>query len=226
MPLACTNAPAPRPPQSLWLGPRGSPRRACTPYWHPKYLSPQAPALKLRYSAPKRSYIGARLACIQEAQALLFIMLHVHDAKQECGSAQLVIPCLFILLFNVVVIGLLYMAHPNGCWPKLTFLPRPTPYPMRGPFALAYCCLYRLCAQASPCDFVCFPATFNSCEQAEWPSNTDLERFLDTFLPDGLVHVFSIFCDIRRNAMMPVLRMQMSLRIAWGCRMWCLRGTR
>jgi len=38
---------------------------------------------------------------------------------------------LYIFL-SLVMIGLLYMAYPDGCLPKFTFLPRLTPYPMRG----------------------------------------------------------------------------------------------
>ncbi len=34
--------------------------------------------------------------------------------------------------FNFVVIGLLYMAYPNGCQHTLTFQPRLRPYPMKG----------------------------------------------------------------------------------------------
>ncbi len=33
---------------------------------------------------------------------------------------------------NLVVIGLLYIAHPDGGWHELMFLPRLRPYPVRG----------------------------------------------------------------------------------------------
>jgi len=36
------------------------------------------------------------------------------------------------LIFDLVLIGLLYKAHPNGCQHRLQILPRLRPYPMRG----------------------------------------------------------------------------------------------
>ncbi len=36
------------------------------------------------------------------------------------------------VVFDLVVIGLLYKAYPNGCGHKFTFLPRLRPDPMRG----------------------------------------------------------------------------------------------
>ena len=43
-------------------------------------------------------------------------------------------------LYYSVVIGLLYMAHPDGCQHKFTFQPRPRPYPMRGHRLLCSLC--------------------------------------------------------------------------------------
>ena len=38
----------------------------------------------------------------------------------------------WVVLFDLVVIGLSYMAYPDGCRHDCTFLPGPRPYPMRG----------------------------------------------------------------------------------------------
>ena len=71
------------------------------------------------------------LPCIQAgALALSVVMRHVHDAKQECGSAQQVTSCLFILLFDVAVVGLLYETYPDWNRRRFTVLSRPRPYLM------------------------------------------------------------------------------------------------
>ena len=56
----------------------------------------------------------------------------VEDAFVACTSTQ-VLPLLYCLFFvDLVVIGILYVACPDGCWLQFTLLPRLRPYPMRG----------------------------------------------------------------------------------------------
>ena len=50
------------------------------------------------------------------------------------GQSPFVILCMGLCSF--VVTGLLYMACPNDCWHKITFLPRLSPNPMKGQSAL------------------------------------------------------------------------------------------
>ncbi len=70
-----------------------------------------------------------------------------------------------------VVIGLLYMAYPNGCLHKFTFLPRLWPCPVRGALALVYCSVK--CHCCCPCDVVL--AEFAHCLQC-WHGTTSLSQ--------------------------------------------------
>ncbi len=66
----------------------------------------------------------------------------VHDATMQVlslGTEHRHVYTMHVCI-NLVVIGLLYMACPDGCRHKITFLPRLRPYPVRGHRLL--CCLY------------------------------------------------------------------------------------
>ncbi len=82
---------------------------------------------------------------LEEARGLPVVMLHVHDAKQECGSAQLVIMCVFILLFGVVVIVLWYTAVPQWLPARFHIPAEANALPHEGASAL-YTDFYTCCA--------------------------------------------------------------------------------
>ncbi len=61
-------------------------------------------------------------------QASMSLVLASVDATALLCQQQMLVT-FFVYL---VVIGLLYMAYPDGCQHEFTFLPRLRPYPMRG----------------------------------------------------------------------------------------------
>jgi hypothetical protein len=60
-----------------------------------------------------------------------------------------------VVSLNLVVIGLLYMAYPDGSQHKFTFLPRLRPYPMRGHRLLCILRSVSFCTLLQPRHLVC-----------------------------------------------------------------------
>ena len=88
--------------------------------------------------------LSQHLDCIGKPSAA--VMSCVHDMHlQYISTTRYFLLCNPVSshasagIFVVVMIGLLYMAYPDGCWHTFTFLPRLRPYPMKGHRLLLVC---------------------------------------------------------------------------------------
>ncbi len=75
--------------------------------------------------------------CINNAQAQAQLDFHQLDCDTDATNCFATL-CSSQLLLSAVMIGLLYMAYPDGCRLETTFLPRLRPHPVRGHHLLCF----------------------------------------------------------------------------------------
>ncbi len=74
-----------------------------------------------------------------------------------CSPLRYATPSSVCLYYDLILIGLLYKAHPDGCQHRLQILLRPRPYPIRGHWLLHLKCL-SVCLSLFVCGLVCDPS--------------------------------------------------------------------